>query len=173
MLRESSGLYVIVKHIFRIFDAGILLAEFEVIIVDCRVLEVGFVKDEFLLAGCGGLARMIHEIFGDTDRIEMLGYVSKQIGRIKPVRRIYWVERILIQDKRMMSVLVRAFVYRLEKRILRCRGILIFGYYAGVCNLFSVLDEMKFRGIGGMNYRFVGKPDRKRGIRFELYLPGF
>ena len=170
---EGAGEWELKRHVFRGFEKGGLVVEFDVFVFEPVLLDAGLSERELALAGCGGLGKMMDELFGDIDRLEMLGYLSRQIGKFRAVDRIYWVEGILIGDGARVEEFVKGFVYGIEKRLLKYRGMLVFGVYVGVADLFEILDAMGFRCVRGLDYRFVGKPNRKWDVKFELYLPRF
>lgn len=173
VLFEESGEWELKRQVFRGFEMGVLVAEIDVLVFEPVLLGVGLTERELGMAGCGGLGRMLRELFGDVDRLEMLGFLSRQIGKFKAVDRIYWVERVFIGDVSRTEECVKGFVYGIEKRLLKYRGMLVFGVYEGVGDLFGILDGMGFRCVGGLDYRYVGRADRKWDVNFEMYLAGF
>src|SRR5690554_3498822 len=97
-LQDRRGAWKVIKKTFRAERDDIVIGEFDVLIFEVEVLRAKISFEDLDLVGCGGMWRMMRDVFVDVGQFEMRDYVGKLVGKVKPLKCIYWVDNIRIRD---------------------------------------------------------------------------
>ena len=116
-------------------------------------------------------ALMQEAFFSGLDNKKMaLYFLSKYVGKRNRAERIFWLDSIEGQNLESGTGLLRAALKRLEPRVMRSGGLMVFGEYRQWPEIGKALDACKMRLVEGTIYRIGLKVDReffgKFGVRY-------
>ena len=162
----DEGEFFVLQKFTAFGKDGLVLAEFHVIIFSPSALVLEISDSDYSIFVSERFAKMMRDVFGSVDRMDMLGYLSRLGGKLKIAKAIFFIDRIEVFDENNWEEIVKIFIYKLEKRVVKRGGIFIF---PPIRNLFFILDKMKYRCVPGLNYRFGSKANRGWDFNFEVF----
>ena len=170
VLREEFGSKCIEFVSFQFKESDYVLAEIELYVLNSDALISEICEEHFIEMGCEGLGKMLKDVFGGCMRMDMLNYLSRKTGKMKSVKRIYRIENIWFDEVHYFDFLFPDFIYRFGQHVFENKGVLIFGFYPLIWNVFEMLRELGFRDITELDSRFGNKVRSGWDVGFEMFL---
>lgn len=167
-LDKTSG-DMLDKLVVTVCEGDIVQGRFLFIEISTELLLNVFTANDLRNYIGENIASMQEAFFkGIDDKKTALYFLSKYAGKLNSAERIYWLESVEIGDQGTGKDLLRVVLKRMEQRIKKDGGLMVFGEYGTWPEIGICLDSFKMRLVEGTIYRIGVKVDRQWFGKFGL-----